>query len=412
MRYNLGDVFLQHREYGKGKQPDAVLLKNRDSVSGGSGHGVGKALPFEHSGHPMLQTGGMQGCGTFDVSHYKPLKTYLIVLGQYPSQTDFKNKSIVIVMVGSIVSFLIPTFRKVFITVESDWQIQVVSKELDILEEITGKGSTIAYRYREILLTFFISFVLIPLFNPMLDIVIPLNETRAREEIFSLYYFVDNDEHFYAIYLHSIWCAIIAILIIVGVDSLNMIITHHASALFAICGCMIDKATQGNYVATMGRASTDDGLEKIRESVAAHNKAIQFFDFLNATNRMNFLFQVGFNMLGISVSAFQAVRHLDDMKRAVRYALFFGGQKFHLFFLNLPGQILSDYSVEVLDHIYNSKWYRSSAKMQRMMNVMQLRASKPCQLTAGGLYVMNIENFGAAFKTCVSYFTMLLSMKD
>ncbi|XP_076671039.1 odorant receptor 9a-like [Andrena cerasifolii] len=303
-------------------------------------------------------------------------------------------------------------FRKVFLTVESDWQNQLASKELDILEEITGKGSTIAYRYRGILLTFFVSFVAIPLVNPMLDIVLPLNKTRSREEIFSLYYYVNNDEYFYAIYLHSAWCAIIAILSIVAVDSLNMIITHHASAMFAICGSMIDKATECNDVATVGRGPMDDGLEKIRECVAAHNKAIQFFDFLDATNRMNFLLQVGFNMIGISVSAFQAVRHLDDMKRAVRYALFFGGQKFHLYFLSLPGQILSDYSAEVLDHIYNSKWYQTSAKMQRMMNIMQLRASKPCQLTAGGLYEMNIENFGAAFKTCMSYFTMLLSMKD
>ena len=44
--------------------------------------------------------------------------------------------------------------------------------------------------------------------------------------------------------------------------------------------------------------------------------------------------------------------HLDDTKEAVRYAIFFGGQKFHLYFLSLPGQILSEYSTGVLDHMY------------------------------------------------------------
>ncbi|XP_076670811.1 uncharacterized protein LOC143370083 [Andrena cerasifolii] len=375
----------------------------------------------------------------FQVSHYKPLKKYLIFLGQYPSQTDLKKKSIVIGMVVSVISFMIPlilqfyvqirnknldraletlppfvtcsasiskllslhinreNFRKVFLTVETDWKNQVMNKELDILEEITGKGSTIAYRYRGVLLSFGVTFVALPLINPMLDILIPLNETREREETFSLYYFVNNEDHFYPIYLHSVWITIVTIVTIVTVDSLNMIITHHASAMFAICGSMIDKATEYKDVATVGRATMDDGLEKIRECVAAHNKAIEFFEFLDTTNRINFLLQVGLGMAGVSVTAFQTIMHLDNKKEAARYVLFFGGQNFHLFFLSLPGQVLSDYSTEVLNHIYNSKWYRTSAKMQRMMNLMQLRASKPCQLTAGGLYNMNIENFGAVY---------------
>ena len=98
---------------------------------------------------------------------------------------------------------------------------------------------------------------------------------------------------------------------------------------------MINKATEYNDVATMECTSMDDGLQKIRECVVAHNKAIQFvlikytdtmkgcdgchriqltrsclsvsrfFNFLDATNRMNFLLQVGLNMIGISVTAFQ-----------------------------------------------------------------------------------------------------------
>ncbi|XP_076670707.1 uncharacterized protein LOC143370012 [Andrena cerasifolii] len=204
-------------------------------------------------------------------------------------------------------------FRKVFLTVESDWENPVFTKDMDILEEITGKGGRLAYMYRTFMLSFFGSFVTLPLCNPMLDIIMPLNETRGRKELFSLYYFVNNNDHFYTIYVHSVWCGLVTMVTIVTVDSVNMIITHHASALFAICG---------------------------------------FFDFLDGTNRMTFLLQVGFNMVGTSVTAFQAVMHLDDTKEAVRYAIFFGGQKFHLYFLSLPGQILSEYSTEVLDHMY------------------------------------------------------------
>ncbi|XP_076670739.1 odorant receptor 9a-like [Andrena cerasifolii] len=335
-------------------------------------------------------------------------------------------------------------FRKVFLTVENDWANPVFTR--DILEDVTEKGGNIAYLYRKIfwdqllrtyyfsgaLLSFLVPFLTIPLCNPILDVIIPLNETREREEIFTLYYFVNNEDHFFTIYVHSAWCSIVTVTIILAVDSLNMIITHHASAMFAICGSMIAKATEHNDVATMGRISMDEELEKIRECVVAHNKAIQFFEFLDATNRMNFLLQVGLNMIGVSATAFQTMMHLDDLKQAVRYAVFFGAQKFHLYFLSVPGQTLADYSGEypipnltmgiiIIEasvirgescNSYSSKWYHTSARMQQMMNIMQLRASKPCQLTAGGFYEMSIANFGAAFKTCMSYFTMLLSMKE
>ena len=143
---------------------------------------------------------------------------------------------------------------------ESDWDNPVFTKDMDVLEEITGKGVKIANVYRcgyifrvvftlnvcekyfgnsyfsGALLSFFGSFVTLPLCNPMLDIIMPLNETRGRKELFSLYYFVNNDDHFYTIYVHSVWCGLVTMITIVTVDSLNMIITHHASALFAICG--------------------------------------------------------------------------------------------------------------------------------------------------------------------------------
>ena len=63
----------------------------------------------------MLQRRGRRGGGAFDVTHYKPLKKYLVVLGQYPSQTDFMNKSIVIVMVGSMVTLVIPSVSGTFL---------------------------------------------------------------------------------------------------------------------------------------------------------------------------------------------------------------------------------------------------------------------------------------------------------
>lgn len=42
---------------------------------------------------------------------------------------------------------------------------------------------------------------------------------------------------------------------------------------------------------------------------------------------------------------------------------------------------------------YNSNWYKISLRSQKLLRFTLLRASKPCQIKAGKLYVMSMENF-------------------
>lgn len=49
---------------------------------------------------------------------------------------------------------------------------------------------------------------------------------------------------------------------------------------------------------------------------------------------------------------YQAVMNLDQPREALRIGLFFGAQKFHLFFISLPGQKLVDHSLELSDNVY------------------------------------------------------------
>ncbi|XP_076632149.1 uncharacterized protein LOC143347119 [Colletes latitarsis] len=392
--------------------------------------------------------------------------------------------------------------QQIFASVEEEWELLEIEGDVHILDEITRNGSRIAQLYRRTLLSSLVMFLLLPLSNPMLDIVVKLNETRPREQLFKLYYFVDGEEHFYSIYCHLSLCAVICILMIVTADSLYMILAHHASGMFIVCGYKIKEAIKNNNVNKNGRVEKDSVYREVRQCVIFHKKAIRFFKFLDGMNRKNFLLQIGCSVIGISVTAFQTVVHIGQPDEAFRYGLFFAAQKFHLFYISLPGQIISDHSTEIASDMYCSEWYRTPVevqkvlfqlqmrsrkscelsagglynmnienfgttvmhinepdeairyalffiaqnfhlfyislpgqlisdsslniaysmydfewyeapvKIQKVLFMMQMRASKPCQLTAGGLYDMNIQNFGTTFKTCISYFTMLLSMKE
>ncbi|XP_033180583.1 uncharacterized protein LOC117152538 [Bombus impatiens] len=390
----------------------------------------------------------------FDIPYYKMLEKYLQIVGQDPRQRDIFRSIIVTIMVTSITGILVPTllevyrslydkdmdgviecmphliaaitsivkilnvhfnrenFRKLFEFVRKQWKELKLTDDLRVLEDVTIQGSKMAQLYRNTLLIFMVLFLLVPLLFPILDVVLPLNETRPRQQLFRVnYIFFDHEEYFFYIYLQLAWGSVIVVMIIVTVDSLYILIIHHSSGLFAVCGHQVHKATSSSIIFSTEAMTETYTYEQIKNCVITHDKAIEFYNILNENSRSSYLLQVGLNMMGISMTAVQTVANLERPAEAIRTGIFLGAEQFHLFVISLPGQVLLDHCSDLANNIYGSTWYKIPVKIQKMLLMMQIRSKKLCTLTAGGLYEMNMENFAITFKTCMSYFTMLMSLR-
>ncbi|XP_033180382.1 odorant receptor 9a-like isoform X1 [Bombus impatiens] len=385
----------------------------------------------------------------FDISYYKVFKKYLLFLGQFPNQSRWSSKFNVTVMTGSLLTFYFPAFAQIFTSlyendlggmlegmpvvasvsavlikllnheiykknfekmfdvIKKDWKLLNDKSQTHILEEITKQGNKIGEIYRTFVLSCMSGFIVIPLYPAFLDIIIPLNETRQRHQMFRLTYFLDENRYFYPIYFHSLWCSFVTVMIAVTIDSLYIQIVHHDCAIFAICGQNIITATGSTDVRI-----NETYTERFRQCLTMHKNALQLFEMLDDSSRRSFFFQILLTMVGMTITAVQAVINLHRPEEALRIGLFLVGQQFHLLIITLPGQVITDHSFELTNDIYRSMWYNMPINVQRVLHMMQMRSSKPCKLTAGGIYQMNIENFGITFKTCVSYFMVLLSLKD
>ncbi|XP_033190329.2 uncharacterized protein LOC117156922 [Bombus vancouverensis nearcticus] len=305
------------------------------------------------------------------------------------------------------------SFNKLFQLVAKQWEQLKLNGELHVLEEVVKQGNRMAHFYRNTLLSFMGLFLLVPLISPILDIVHPINGTRTRQQLLRVnYIFFNDDDYFFYIYLQLFWSSVVIVFTIISADWLYMLIIHHSSGLFAVCGHRVQKATVNANNFTGESVSENYSYEKIRNCAIMHNEAIRFSDILKESSRGSYLIQVGLNMLGISATAVQTVINLDRPEEAIRSAVFCGACQFHLLLLSLPGQVLLDHCSDLADNIYSSKWYMAPVQIQKVLYVMQIRCKRFCSLTAGGLYEMNIENFGITFKTCMSYITMMMSVKN
>ncbi|KAK9306170.1 hypothetical protein QLX08_003063 [Tetragonisca angustula] len=317
------------------------------------------------------------------------------ILGQDPRHKTSTRNIIVIIMVASVGSIFFPTtieiyaslrnrdidgvleclpqiiatsitcvkilnmhfnrrnFDKLYQMVAKQWVQLKLNGELHVLEEIVMQGNKIAQFYQHTLVVFFSLFLLIPLIFPVLDIIHPLNETRTRQQLLRVnYIFFNNDDYFFYVYLHLSWGAIIVLLTVVGADWIYMLIIHHSSGLFAVCGHQVQKATTNLNYFTDKRVLENDMYENFRNCILMHKEAIRFFNILNESSQRSYMFQIGLSMLSISTTAVKTALNFNKPEEAMRSAAFCGANQFHLFLLSLPGQVLLDNCFNLTNDMY------------------------------------------------------------
>ncbi|XP_076393274.1 uncharacterized protein LOC143263929 [Megachile rotundata] len=394
-------------------------------------------------GYSVFQNEQVEATGVFDLYYYKPLKKYLVSLGLNPYVESVGSNVKHTVVVCTIISGLIVLCLQLIVVIKAkdvdkiidqipDILLMITSlikyenvvlhkkrfqvllnsilndwkqwtNELPVLEKTTSQAGKIARSYRNTLAGATIYCIYSPLMNPTLDLIIPLNETRPKEFLFKASYaFIEVDDHFISVFLHLSWIAIVTVYCIAIVDSLYILIIHHVCGLFDVCGYQIETATQDPELR----------YDQFKQCVMTHHKALMLFDNLQECSKNMFLVLVAINMTLISMTGVQILMAVGKPHEMLRFSLFFLCEHIHLYIISLFGQIILNHSAILAERIYSSDWYEIPIKFQKLLCIMILRCSKPVNLNAGGLYDMNMENYGKVLKACMSYFTMFVSMTE
>lgn len=70
----------------------------------------------------------------------------------------------------------------------------------------------------------------------LLDVISPLNESRARFFMMEVDFRIDHNEYYIPIFAFTTAVVVVGISIMVGVDSMHITCTTHACSLFAVIG--------------------------------------------------------------------------------------------------------------------------------------------------------------------------------
>ncbi|XP_012526541.2 odorant receptor 13a isoform X2 [Monomorium pharaonis] len=295
-----------------------------------------------------------------------------------------------------------------------DWDMLQTKEEHDIMRKYAQNGRWYALIYGSYVYMSTISFTTTSLVPRILDVVFPLNTSRPIMLAYPAYYFVDENQYFYYIFLHMLITSTVCMTGLIAHDSMFFVYVEHICGLFAIVGFRFEHVSHERHSMKKSLISClDDKYHKsVVFSIYAHRKALQFAKLLEDTFTISFVVQLLVVTIGLSITLVQLSINLQDFAEAMRYSVFIIAQLFHLFCLSFQGQKLINHSLEISDKIFCGTWFTIPAKEQRLLLFVMRKSIEASTLTAGKIYVFSLESFTTVVQSSMSYFTLLSSFQS
>ncbi|CAL1673842.1 unnamed protein product [Lasius platythorax] len=303
---------------------------------------------------------------------------------------------------------------------DEHWQLFQSKYELHILRHYANIGQKVTKYYSVYINIFVIMFMSIPLMPKILDVIIPLNESRPVIYVITGEWRVDKEKYYYPILLHCYLAVIITIRCMVNVDSMYMVCVLHGCSLFNAIGIrlenILDKTKFAEGEKTMSKKHLvikEHDSEDYREMIVClrkHQLAIKYIHLLDSTFRNATFFILFLNVMILSLIGLQLINKLGQTQEVIRFGCIAVGSITHLLSMCLPGQLLLDKSIEVFDKAYNARWYMFSSKTIKLLSILLHRSLVPCTLSAANMFIMSMTTFSSVMQTAMSYFTTFLSV--
>ncbi|XP_076643015.1 uncharacterized protein LOC143353510 [Halictus rubicundus] len=351
-----------------------------------------------------------------------PLTSIMIQIFLIPPGLTFKNILMVLTFglpmllffcryVGIIYTF--PTIRFIFENLQSDYNLLQNPVEVEILLQR-------AYSSRRVVHAFVCIAIMATLYGHViicgpiiLDLLMPMNETRPHV-LYSFGFFAQGRLSVYLVSLSLLATIITGVITIICSESTLFVVSQYCCGLFEIANYRFQSLIDASV------RETDESRQRylmkasVREAVEIHTKAIDFVRMFGYDARIPYLIAIVVVVVSMSLNLFRsilAILEMEDLKELC-ISFFFG--IFHImavFMGNYIGQEVIDNSVAISYDTYNSLWYSSPVKMQKMILLIMQRSSVGTMLDFSGLFIPSNKGFATMMSSSFSYFTTICSLR-
>ncbi|XP_046835594.1 uncharacterized protein LOC124431568 [Vespa crabro] len=285
--------------------------------------------------------------------------------------------------------------KNLFERIIKHWKLWESKEEMDIMRKYSEEGKLLTFFYTSYIYSCMTLFLLMPFFPFIMDIIVPLNESRPLRPIFKSEYFIDEDQHFFPIYFHMSIVIVVGITVLISNDVLLLIFNSHVCGIFTTVGFRLEHLlkNQTNMINLLDYRSRRMCFKNVVRTIEIHKRALEFADLIESSYSFFLLSQVGSSLVCMSLSLYQILMSLDKPPEALTFLIFACAQFLHLLCICYPGQRMIDYSTDIRTKAYNGLWYKAPIEIHRLVLLIIQRSIEPCYLTAGKTFIFCLETF-------------------
>lgn len=174
------------------------------------------------------------------------------------------------------------TLKKLFHEIKFDWEFWTIDQEQLIITNHANHGRIYTIFYTGCIIGTCVTYLIMAVTPQLLDMVLPLNESRPKKLPFELYYFVNySEDYFYWIMLHVFCNSILEMSILIASESILAVFTEHACAIFKIIGLQLRKINCNG--------SERNNLKAVIFCIQQHNRVIEFVYSKSSFSNKNIL---------------------------------------------------------------------------------------------------------------------------
>ncbi|XP_014469761.1 PREDICTED: uncharacterized protein LOC106741875 [Dinoponera quadriceps] len=124
--------------------------------------------------------------------------------------------------------------RYIFDRIQYDWNMLKSQEELKIIQKYADNARLYTIQFFSLAIFFTLAYVVIHCIPIMLDMIIPMNESRPRSLLFITELFVDQNTHFYTILMYYCLTNYAGCVTIAAIATILVAYVLHTCALFQI----------------------------------------------------------------------------------------------------------------------------------------------------------------------------------
>ncbi|KAL6262944.1 hypothetical protein P5V15_005732 [Pogonomyrmex californicus] len=302
--------------------------------------------------------------------------------------------------------------RWLYKAIDEHWDIFTDDTEVQVMKNYSTLSRKFTKYYSMLMCSIMLILLSSPLIPVLLDIVMPLNNSRARFFAIEVEFRVDENEYFAPIFCYTSIVIITGVATTMSVDAMHIACSAHACSLFAAVSKQIEniiskvdnnnKIIKHRYRLNRNLSNEEILYREYIKCLKKHQLAIEFVNILESSYQGLSLLLLLLLIGTISLVGVRIIYVLNDLPEVIKFTFIFVACLVTLMIVCYSGQRIMDESQNIFYRAYNAEWYKFSPRLKSLLMITLYRSNIPCGLKAGNMFPLSIATYASTyyFKIC------------